>query len=293
MGELGAEYASVLDQVRGIAWPARRSRSVLSGPHPSTARGGAAEFVEYRPYRQGDETGRIDWKLVARTDRVFTRVSLDRTTVPTLLVVDASASMDFPRGPGSKWAAARHLAIGLAALARDRGDPVGLLVVHPESTRYTSPRTRRTVLAEMIAAMDVTLAGTVDWAPALQGAVEGVARLVILSDFLEGLEAILQATRILPLTGGELFAVHLVAAEELEPDLSRSLLEDPEQAAVRRPMSRSARMEYQRRFEGWREEVAESWREIGAHYTMIVPGRESLRQDVRRIVGPGPAGATR
>ena len=73
-----ATFAPVLDAVRGIGWPAlHRVSSAVPGPHISRVRGTTAEFVEHRPYRQGDEPKKIDWKLVARTDRVYIRLSQD------------------------------------------------------------------------------------------------------------------------------------------------------------------------------------------------------------------------
>ena len=103
-----ATYAGVLDAVRGIGWPAlRRVRSAVPGPHVSRVRGTTAEFVEYRPYRQGDEPKKIDWKLVARTDRVYIRLSQERAILPTMLVLDASGSMAFPTTTNAKWELAR------------------------------------------------------------------------------------------------------------------------------------------------------------------------------------------
>src|SRR4051794_16927844 len=122
--------SSVLDAVRGLVWHARRkARSALPGAHDATTRGGSAEFVEYRAYRQGDDPGRIDWKLLGRTDRVYVRLSPDRAVLSTMLVVDASASMAFPSDTLRKWTSARSLALGLAAIARHGGDPAGLAVV--------------------------------------------------------------------------------------------------------------------------------------------------------------------
>src|SRR5262245_58202935 len=141
---------TVLDAVRGLVWPARRkARSALPGSHDATTRGGSSEFVEYRPYRQGDDPARIDWKLLGRTDRVYVRLSPDRAVLATMLVVDASASMAFPAGSLDKWMLARRLALGLAAIARHGGDPVGLVVVAGDERRVVAPRTRRSVLDEI------------------------------------------------------------------------------------------------------------------------------------------------
>ena len=62
------DYAALLDSVRGIRWPARSAvRGGIPGAHTSKMRGISAEFTEYRPYRQGDDLGRIDRKIHRRT----------------------------------------------------------------------------------------------------------------------------------------------------------------------------------------------------------------------------------
>src|SRR5262245_23994138 len=175
---------SVIDAVRGIVWPARRKTlSALPGAHIAITRGSSAEFVEYRPYRQGDDPARIDWKLLGRTDRVYVRLSPERAILPTMLVLDASTSMDFPVSSKAKWFLAGQLALGLAAVGRHGGAPVGLAVVRGNDLRVVAPRTRRTVLEEMMQALEPLPSGQ----SALQGAVtvalRRAARVVIISDF--------------------------------------------------------------------------------------------------------------
>lgn len=283
-----AAFAPVLDAVRGIGWPAlRRVRSAVPGPHISRVRGTTAEFVEHRPYRQGDEPKRIDWRLVARTDRVFVRLSQERAILPTMLVLDASASMAFPPDGHDKWEEGRRLAIGLASVARHGGDPVGLVVAHADTPRILEPRTRRTVLEEMAAALDAVPQGGPPLSPALREAMRCGRRVALLTDFLAGDAAsLLTATRGFVAGGNEVYAVHIVAREELDPDAKKLLLADPEQPALRRPMSPAARAQYLRRFAAWRQDLAREWREAGAVYTMVVPGGETLRATIRRVTSP-------
>jgi uncharacterized protein (DUF58 family) len=285
-----ATFAPVLDAVRGIDWPAlRRVSSAVAGPHLSRVRGTTAEFVEHRPYQQGDEPKRIDWKLVARTDRVFVRLSQERTVLPTMVVLDASASMAFPAPANDKWELARKLGIGLAEVARQRGDPAGMMVVHAGGTRIVEPRTRRTVLEEMLHAVELAPSGSELIAPAARAAMRHCARLAVITDFLGDAEELLAAGRTFVAAGGELYVIHVVAAEELEPDPNKLLLTDPEDPLLRRPMSRSARTEYLRRFAAWREELAHDWRRVGAIYSMAVPRAEPMRAMVRRITAPAGA----
>jgi len=110
------DYAILLDAVRGIRWPARSAvRGGIPGAHTSRLRGISAEFTEYRPYRQGDDPRRIDWKLFARSNRAYIRLSNDRAILPTMIVIDASASMAFPVATNAKWKLAAQLGVGLGA----------------------------------------------------------------------------------------------------------------------------------------------------------------------------------
>ena len=117
--ELYDEYATLLDAVRGIRWPARTAvRGGIPGSHTSRLRGISAEFTEYRPYRQGDDTRRIDWKLFARSDRAYIRLSNDRAILPTMIVLDASASMAFPVATNGKWMLSRRSSESRSAPSR-------------------------------------------------------------------------------------------------------------------------------------------------------------------------------
>src|SRR5678810_56818 len=88
---------SLLDAIRGVKWPALRAvPGALPGAHHSRLRGAAPELSEYRVYRQGDDPKRIDWRLLARSDRAYIRLATDRAILPTMIVLDASASMAYP-----------------------------------------------------------------------------------------------------------------------------------------------------------------------------------------------------
>src|SRR3981081_4554174 len=105
-------YAALLDAVRGIRWPARSAvRGGIPGAHTSRLRGISAEGTEDRPYRQRDDPRRIDWKLFARSDRAYIRLSNDRAILPTMMVLDASASMAFPVSTNAKWALDAQLGV--------------------------------------------------------------------------------------------------------------------------------------------------------------------------------------
>src|SRR5687767_6277948 len=180
------DFAALLDSVRGIRWPARSAvRGGIPGAHTSRMRGTSAEFTEYRPYRQGDDLGRIDWRLFARSDRAYIRLSNDRAILPTMIVLDASASMAFPVETNAKWRLASQLTVGLAAVARSSADPVGLVIARDEQPVQLQPRARQGVIHEMIRAIDdTTPGGSQPIAPAFTAASRVSGRIVLISDFL-------------------------------------------------------------------------------------------------------------
>jgi len=282
-----ATYGALLDAVRGLRWPAHRvTRAARSGAHRSRVRGTSAEFTEYRPYRQGDEVRRVDWKLLARTDRAYIRLSDDRSVVPTAVIVDASASMSFPEGPSSRWKVGCALAVALAAVAQQGGDPVGVMVAAEGGAVFAgTPRSRPGTLAGVARALgSATPAGATLLAPALRGAARKAQRLVLLSDFLGDEQETLAAVRELIVTGHEVHAVHLVAADEITPPRSLVLAVDPENRDLRRTLDETARAEYAAAFDAWRTTVAREWARAGARYYMVVPEREALAHAVRRVV---------
>src|SRR5215510_7767878 len=96
------------------------------GLHRSPFHGFSAEFSQYRHYRPGDDLKYVDWKALARTDRIYTRQFRETTNLSALFVVDISRSMDFPsRNQASKFALARSVAAILGTLVLDQGDAAG------------------------------------------------------------------------------------------------------------------------------------------------------------------------
>ena len=276
-------YGPLLDAVRGIRWPAaRRVGGATLGAHPSKLRGNSSEFSEFRPYRQGDDPRRVDWRLLARSDRAYVRLTTDRATLRTAIVVDASASMGFPGGATDKLARAREVAVGLAAVSHAEGDPVGMSVTGARGASL-APRARRSVIIEMIRALDATSPeGDAPLAPLLAAA--RASRVVVITDLLGDADALLAAARLHLAAGGEVLVVHLVAPEELEPPADAELAVDPEAPAVRRMLTGDARAAYRRAFAAWLDAVASDFRAAGVRYVRAETS-EPAAHLVRRIAG--------
>ena len=277
---------ALLEAVRTLRWPARkRAPPGLAGEHPSRVLGGAAEFTEYRVYRQGDDPARIDWKVLARTDRVFIRLSRDRTVLPTTIVVDASASLAYPEATLEKWQYARFIALGVAAAARRGGDPISLAVATASGPRQLPPRTRQGAIHDIARLLsEVVPAGSPALGPLL-ARVSTPGRIVIITDFLGDADAVFAAAARMCAAGREVYAIHVVHAKELNPAPRGALLIDPESTDLRRPLTEQTRELYMTAFNTWRAELARRWRGAGATY-VLVDSSEPAAYAVRRIVEP-------
>ena len=68
----------------------------ISGMHKSPFHGFSAEFAEHKTYNAGESTKHIDWKLFAKTDRLYTKRYEEETNLRCHLIIDNSSSMQYP-----------------------------------------------------------------------------------------------------------------------------------------------------------------------------------------------------
>jgi uncharacterized protein (DUF58 family) len=284
-----SSYGALLDAVRGVRWPARRrATGATIGTHRSRLRGSSSEFSEFRPYRQGDDPRRLDWRLLARSDRAYVRLTTDRATMRTEIILDASASMAFPPVTMERWHRAREVAIGLAAVAHAESDPVGLAVAAQPPARIP-PRARRSVIAQMIRAVDgVVPAGASPLAPLL--ASSRAPRVAIITDLLGDADDLLAESRLAIAAGGEVVLLHLMTAEELDPPVEAQLAVDPEAPAVRRSLDAEGRQGYRTALDAWMQRMQDGFRLAGVRYVRALAS-ESAERIVRRVASDTPVDA--
>lgn len=112
-------------------------RGFITGLHKSPYHGFSVEFAEHRLYNQGESTRHIDWKLFARTDKLFTKRFEEETNMRCNIVIDTSSSMLFPTGKGkniNKLTFSIYSAAALIHLLRRQRDAVGLTLFPTKSS---------------------------------------------------------------------------------------------------------------------------------------------------------------
>ncbi|MFI5204662.1 MAG: DUF58 domain-containing protein [Flavobacteriales bacterium] len=102
----------------------------ITGMHKSPYHGFSVEFAEHRLYNTGESTRHIDWKLYARTDKLFTKRFEEETNLRCRIVIDVSPSMFYPVEKISeglnKLAFSIHSAAALTELLKRQRDAVGI-----------------------------------------------------------------------------------------------------------------------------------------------------------------------
>lgn len=117
----------------------------ITGLHKSPFHGFSVEFAEHRIYNPGESTRHVDWKLFARTDKLFVKRFEEETNLRCQLVIDNSSSMYFPaygqnRQMPSKIGFSVECAAALSFLLRKQRDAVGLSIISEETELHTPAR---------------------------------------------------------------------------------------------------------------------------------------------------------
>ena len=217
----------------------------LSGLHRSPRRGFSVEFAEHRAYQHGDEPRYVDWKLLARTDRLYVKQYEEETNLRAMLVFDTSRSMAWSGAPASrltKLGYAKLLSAALAMVLLRQRDATGLITFDDAVRRVVPPRARFTHWYQLLAALSAVEPGAGTAAePALRRVVDQLRRrglVVFISDLLLDRDLTLKALRFLAHRGHQVLVLHLMdPGEKVLAGAAESRFRDLEtgQTVVLRP----------------------------------------------------------
>ncbi|SES99685.1 DUF58 domain-containing protein [Hymenobacter actinosclerus] len=99
----------------------------ITGLHQSPYHGFSVEFSEHRLYNPGESTRHLDWKVFARTDKLFVKRYEEETNLRCHLLLDVSPSMYYPAPGHDKLLFAVLCAAALTTLLQKQRDAVGLV----------------------------------------------------------------------------------------------------------------------------------------------------------------------
>lgn len=277
--------------------PRRQSAGGWQGERRSIRRGASLEFADYRNYAPGDDLRRLDWNLYARLQRPYLKLYEDEEDLALHLIVDASASMEWPppaeANDGalpSKWQHALRLAAALAYIALQNNDRLTVTALSSAGWRQFGPyrgREKSAALFAFLAGLEAS--GEMDGNESLReyalrqrrpGLLIWISDLLLPAGHRQGLNELLAR-------GFEVTILHTLDPEELAPRLTGELrLVDIESGAAREiSLDARLRQRYEERAREWREGIRRDCHARGVRYLLASterPWQQLLLRDLRQ-----------
>jgi uncharacterized protein (DUF58 family) len=186
----------------------------------------------------GDDLKYLDWKLYARSDRLYTRQFRETTNLSVLISLDTSASMAYPEEGVSKFRYAQVVAAALAYLVSEQGHAVGLMTMERGRLSYIPARGGRVHLRSLIARIDrLTAESSWDAPHVIARGAQLLQRrgvVVAISDFYDNEDETRREMRRVAQRGHDVGMIQLMSPEEMSlPFADHVELEDLESGTRR------------------------------------------------------------
>jgi uncharacterized protein (DUF58 family) len=246
----------------------------IKGERRSTRRGTSIEFADYRNYVRGDDLRRVDWNIYARLQRPFIKLLEDEEDLAVHLLLDGSASMNWPRSGErdlNKFLYAQRVLAGLAYIALGGGDRVTITVLRGDDVQRWGPlRGRGHTLSLLLWLEKAAARGQVNLNQALDDYARRTARAgvcVVLTDLLspEGYE---EGLRALQSRGHEVSAIQILSPDEVNPQLTGDLKLIDVETGVPQDVTVDETMRelYIARLQAWQAQIDGYCTRRGMHY---------------------------
>ena len=191
----------------------------MAGEHKSPYRGFAIEFSQHREYSPGDDVRHLDWKVLGKTDRYYIKQYEQETNFVAHILVDGSESMQYGSGENSKLDYAKVAAACLAFLIIKQRDAVSLSLFD-DSVREELPRgnTQNHLFNILEKLVQFNSQGETDLAGQLHALANKSQRkglVIVISDFFDDEEAVLESVQHLRFVGHEVIGMQILDHDEI------------------------------------------------------------------------------
>lgn len=284
---------SIRRKLEPLSLVAKRVRvGAMKGDRRSKKRGTSVEFADYRNYSPGDDLRRLDWNVFARHDKAVVKLLEDEEDLAVHIIVDVSASMDFPRDDGdaslNKLLYAKRLAAGISYIGLGENDRLQVTTIGAGKT--FGPSRGRTYMVQMLRFLHgLDGGGNTDLNQILSDYAARASRpglLFIISDFFSETGYISGLNQLVG-RGYEIVAIHLLSPDEVDPALGGDLrLVDSETGSPQEVSLDAGLISlYRQRLDAWRGEIRSECMKRGATYVAVTtdePWERVILQELRR-----------
>ena len=269
---------SLIQRLNALQLSARRVvEGQTIGQHRSPVRGASIEFRQHRAYVPGDEPRRLDWRVLARTDRPYVREYDEETNLRCAILLDRSGSMAYSGSRSAKQGkfdyAARVVA-SLAYLMLGQTESVGVGTFERRLDTWLSPHGGHAQLARVIDVLERTApAGASDPPRAMHDLAERLGRrslVVVVSDFFAPVAAIKTALARLRHDRHEVISLRVLDPDEIDFPFSHWLrLRGLEGEGLRRCEPALVRQQYLEQFTQHAQTLHDAHRRHAAEFHLF------------------------
>jgi uncharacterized protein (DUF58 family) len=244
----------------------------INGLHKAPYFGASVDFAEHRGYVPGDDIRRVDWKLWARTDRYYVKEYEAESNSNFSVLLDVSKSMNYGSRGITKLDYARILTACLTNLVHHQRDRVGLVTFDNDVVEHVPPSAKHMeVVLHVLDRVEPGRPGSLK--EPLHELAEHFGRrgvLVIISDFYEDPEAVVDAVTPLRFRGNDLIVFHVLDPAELDFGFSdASAFEDLESGEQMPVVPDAMRKEYISLVNAHVGALQQRFSEVGVDYTLL------------------------
>lgn len=266
----------------------------ISGLHRSPVKGASVEFRQHRFYTPGDEPRRLDWRVLARTDRPYIKEYDEETNLRCVLMLDTSGSMGYGSSPPEpaphsgaserdvqpiqKFEYAAKIVASLAYLMLGQTESVGLALFGAKLEQWHPPKAGTSQLARIIELLERAVPrGPSTLGQAMQEVADRLERrslLIAVSDGFHPVARIREGLARLQHDRHEAIVVQVLHPDEVQfPFRTWSRFRGMEGERPRLCEPALVRKVYLENFRRHRHALAETCRSAGAEFYSFVTDR--------------------
>ena len=225
----------------------------IVGLHKSPYHGFSIEFSEHRPYTFGDEIKFIDWKLLAKTDKLYIKQFEEETNLKSYILFDKSSSMSYGSSDITKFEYAKTISACLSYLMIKQQDAVGLTTFDKKINISIPPKSKISHLNYLLKVLNNTkIEGETKISYILHSLAESIRKrglIILISDLMDDPEDVLKGLRHFRYKGHEVMVFHIIDDKEIKFDFNSPInFIDLENKKMIKTDPRQIKVEYKKSF---------------------------------------------
>ncbi len=260
----------------------------LIGIHRSPYHGFSVEFAEHRPYQPGDEPKKVDWKLYARSERLYTKEFEEETNMLVYIILDVSNSMNYSSEGITKYEYAATVGASLAYLLIHQKDAVSLTLFDKEIRLHLPPSATKLQFIRMIKVLESTTPSEQTQIPEVLDII-GVkikkkGMVIFISDLLPGEPvydnlAVIKALKDIRYRNNEVIVFHILDPAEINLPFTESAILKDMETLSELPVTPDIRGSYKYRVQEFISGYKKAFRSHNIDY-LLLPTSDAIEKSL-------------